>query len=61
MEEEEEEQDPYGELGDLEANDLMKFAYEISTGMVGLRSIFIPKNGFSANRPIAKLFCSMKL
>ena len=32
---EEEEEDPYSELGQLEANDLMQFAYQIATGMVG--------------------------
>ncbi len=28
------EEDPYMELGELEANDLMQFAYQIATGMV---------------------------
>ncbi len=30
----EEDEDPYMELGELEANDLMQFAYQIATGMV---------------------------
>lgn len=29
-----EEQDDYGELGDLEGNNLIQFAYQIATGMV---------------------------
>lgn len=32
--EEEEEEDAYPDLGDLEANDLIQFAYQIATGMV---------------------------
>lgn len=28
------ENSPYKELGDIEANDLIKFAYQIATGMV---------------------------
>ena len=28
------EDSPYKELGDIEANDLIKFAYQIATGMV---------------------------
>ena len=30
----EEDEDPYTEVGELEANDLMQFAYQIATGMV---------------------------
>lgn len=30
----EEDEDAYGDLEDLDANDLMQFAYQIATGMV---------------------------
>ena len=33
--EEEEEEDAYPDLGDLEANDLIQFAYHISPGTIG--------------------------
>lgn len=33
-EEEAAEEDIYAELGDLDGNDLMQFAYQIATGMV---------------------------
>ena len=35
----EDEDDIYGDLGDLEGNDLMQFAYQIATGMVGKKKL----------------------